>query len=75
MAKVIDDIWTTFPNIHLRVLEAERGSVEIQICDCGMSGNCRPQAWARIENHNRQRLAKAVALKAAANQVNEGESK
>jgi len=65
---VIDDIWTTFPNIHLRVLEAERGSVEIQICDCGMSGNCRPQAWARIERHNRERLAKAISPEAAATQ-------
>lgn len=58
--KVIDDIWSTFPNVHLRVLTAEKGGVEIQICDCGMSGQCRPQGWARIEKHNRQRLADAI---------------
>lgn len=59
--KVIDDIWSSFPNVHLRVLTAEKESVEIQICDCGMSGQCRPQGWARIERHNRQRLANAIA--------------
>lgn len=63
--RVIDDLWTTFPNVHLRVLSAEKGSIEIQICDCGMSGQCRPQAFARIERHNRKRLAKAVDLESA----------
>lgn len=59
---VRDDIWTSFPNIHLRVLDAERGGIEIQICDCGMSGHCKPQAWARIEKHNRNRLAAVITL-------------
>ncbi|MEK6281895.1 MAG: hypothetical protein AABN95_16195 [Acidobacteriota bacterium] len=58
------DMWTTFPNIHLRVLDAEKGGIEIQICDCGMSGHCRPQAWARIEKHNRNTLANALKLPA-----------
>ena len=51
---VLADVWTSFPNVHLRVLEAEYGRREIQICDCGMSGHCRPQAFAFIERHNIQ---------------------
>lgn len=57
---ILDDLWTTFPNVHLRVLSAEKGSIEIQICDCGMSGHCRPQAFARIERHNRDPLANVI---------------
>lgn len=66
--RVIDDLWTTFPNVHLRVLSAEKESIEIQICGCGMSGQCRPQAFARIERHNRKRLANAIALESASKQ-------
>lgn len=43
---VIDDIWSSLPNVHLRVLTAENESVEIQICDCGMSGQCLASAIA-----------------------------
>jgi hypothetical protein len=57
---ILDYLWTTFPNVHLKVLTAEKGGIEIQICDCGMSGNCKPQGWARIENHNRDRLARVI---------------
>lgn len=60
----IDDIWTTFPNVHLRILTAENDRIEIQICDCGMSGHCQPQAFARIEKHNRDRVANAIGLDA-----------
>lgn len=60
--EIIDDIWATEPMLHVRILAASNGARRIQICNCGMSGKCKPLAEATIENFRRQRIAKGFAL-------------
>lgn len=62
MLNFIDDIWGNEPNHHLRILNGQNGGVILEICNCGMSGNCKPLARISIAKYNQQRIGVALSL-------------
>lgn len=66
MPKVINDIWGEEAMLHLRILEPEDRPDRriVEICNCGMSGNCTPLGRITIAKHNLSRIAVAIATPA-----------
>lgn len=62
IANLIDDIWGREPMFHLRILQdkSKTNARVLEICDCGMSGNCKPLARITLEGWRAKRAAEGL---------------